>query len=437
MVDSTGRFQAIVVGAGPAGTAAAYTLAKGGAKVALVERGVYPGAKNVMGGVLYSQPAANIIPGFWEKAPLERYIIEQQYWTVSAGSVIAGKHRSDRYAEPGQPQNRYTLLRAKFDPWFAGQADEAGAYLLTKTVVTDLLFKDGRIVGISTDRPEGDLLADVVILADGVNSLLAQKAGLRPEIEPVNLALAVKEIISLPREKIQDRFNLEGDEGATIDIYGDVAKGMVATGFIYTNRDSLSVGLGIILKDLVQSGLTPYDLLEAMKRHPSVRPLLAGGEPREYLAHMIPEGGFKALPKLFNDGVLIAGDAAMMVNGFHREGSNLAMTSGKLAAETVLEALGSGDFSSRSLSAYEAKLNQSFILKDLRKYRNLPGFISKTPQFFSIYPKIMNEVATEFLTVDSIPKKEKQWKIWRQIIKKQRPVRKLIKDIFRGWRAFG
>ncbi|MDP1808018.1 MAG: FAD-dependent oxidoreductase [Actinomycetota bacterium] len=428
-------FDVIVVGAGPAGTAAAYTLAKAGIKVALIERGVYPGAKNVMGGVMYSQPVGAIIPNFWDEAPLERHIIEQQYQILSPDSAISGKHRSTQYAV--QPHNRYTVLRAKFDAWFAGQADAAGAYLLTNTVVTDPIIDNGRVIGVSTDRPDGDLYANVVIVADGVNSLIAEKLGLRPVIDTVNMALAVKEIVALPRGKIEDRFNLEGDEGATIDIYGEVARGMVATGFIYTNKDSLSVGLGVILKDLVKSGLTPYELLDGMKNHPTIKPLLAGGEPREYLAHMIPEGGYQAMPKLYSDGVLIAGDAAMMVNGFHREGSNLAMTSGKLAAETAIEAIEHKEFGARAMSAYKTKLNNSYILQDLRKYRKLPGFISSRPQIFNVYPQIINDAATEFLTVDSVPKKQKQWKIWRQIVKKRRPLRKLLRDIYEGWRAFG
>lgn len=428
-------FDVIVVGAGPAGTAAAYTLAKAGVKVALIERGIYPGAKNVMGGVIYSQPVDAVIPNFLETAPLERHIIEQQYWLLSPGAAFSTNHRSIEYAS--QPNSRYTVLRAKFDAWFAAQADAAGACLITNTVVSRLLVDKGRVVGISTDRPQGDLFAPVVILADGVNSLLAQQIGLRGEIDRANLALAVKEIIAMPRGKIEDRFHLEKNEGVTIDLYGNAARGMTATGFIYTNKDSLSVGLGIILKDLVKSNLTPYDLLDEMKNHPTVKPLLAGGEPREYMAHMIPEGGYRAMPKLYSDGVMVAGDAAMMVNGFHREGSNLAMTSGKMAAQTAIEAIENNDFSVRTLSSYETRLNNSFVLKDLRKHRNFPQYVSSRPQFFNLYPQMINDATAEFLTVDSVSKKRKQLRIWREIIKKRRPVRKLLRDIYQGWRAFG
>lgn len=428
------RFDAVVVGAGPAGTAAAYTLAKAGAKVGLIERGVYPGAKNVMGGILYRQPVDAVIPGFWKEAPLERHIIEQQYWTLSPESMTAVKHRDPRFGK--EPYNRFSVLRAKFDAWFARQADEAGAYLLTKTVVEDLLIRGGRVVGVRTDRPDGELLADVVVLADGVNSLLAKKLGLRKKIDTEHVALAVKGIVSLPRETIESRFGLEKDEGAAIDIYGEMAPGQGA-GFIYTNKDSLSVGLGVVLKDIVAHRARPYELLENMKNHPAVRPLLAGGKLLEYMAHLIPEGGYRAMPKLYGAGVLVVGDAAMMVNGFHREGSNLAMTSGKLAAETILWARDRNDFSEAALSRYERVLRESFVLKDLKKYKNLPGFTAARPHLFSVYPRMLNDSASEFITVDSMPKREKHRKIRREIVGARRSLFKVAADIIRGIRAFG
>ena len=428
------KFDAIVVGAGPAGSSCAHTIADAGLKVALVERGAFPGSKNVMCGVLYRHAVESAVPEFWKEAPLERHIIEQQYWLLSDDSNISIGHRSEKFAK--EPFNRFTVLRAKFDSWFAERADKAGAYVISKTVVSDVITRNGQVIGIKTDRPEGDLYANVVILCDGVNSLLAQKLGMRGEFNNKNLALAVKEIISMPRGKIEDRFNLEGDEGATIDIYGEVANGMEGTGFIYTNKDSLSVGIGVILSDLVKTKTRPYDLLEKMKNHPMIRRMISGGEPREYMAHMIPEGGYKAMPKIYGGGVLIAGDAAMMVNGFHREGSNLAMTSGKLAGETVIEVTKKGDFSKDSLSLYEDLLNDSFVLKDLKKYKNLPNHISNYSEFFSTYPEILNKAADEFLTIDGIPKKEKQRKI-RKILTDKKSIWSMAKDMYKSWRAFG
>lgn len=387
-----------------------------------------------MGGVIYRQALADSFPQLWDDAPLERYIIEQRYWILSQDSNISISHRSEKFTQ--KPYNRFTVLRAKFDAWYAKQAELAGAYLITKTVVNDLIIQDGQVIGVATDRPDGELLANVVILCDGANSLLAQKAGLRPEIETKNVALAVKEIVHMERSKIEDRFNLEADEGATIDIYGKVARGMEGTGFIYTNKDSLSIGIGVVLSDLVKNRAKPYELLEEMKNHPAIRRIIAGGEPREYLAHMIPEGGFKAVPKVYGDGVLVAGDAAMMVNGFHREGSNLAITAGKLAAATVVDAKRANDYSTRALSRYRQLLDESFVMMDLKKYQNLPEHIATHPDIFSTYPDMLNEAADEYLTIDGIPKKEKQRRIWK-IVKRHRSIRHIAADIYKSWRAFG
>jgi electron transfer flavoprotein-quinone oxidoreductase len=425
-------FQAIVVGAGPAGTAAAYTLAKAGVKTALIERGSYPGAKNVMGGILYTEPVSEIIPNFWEQAPLERPLIQQEFLVLSDGASTAVKHQNAKFAKA--PYNRYSVLRAKFDAWFAKQAEETGVYLINKTVVKELLYNKGQVVGIRTDRPEGDLYAPVIILADGVNSILAQQAGLGSKIEPKNVALAVKEIVALPENKINERFNLEKGFGAAIDIYGNIARGMAASGFIYTNKDSLSVGLGIMLDDLAKARIAPYELLEEMKNHPTIREILADGEPREYMAHMIPEGGYQAMPKLYDAGVMVVGDAASMVNALHHEGANLAMTSGKLAAETAIGALEKQDFSRRVLAGYEHALRNSYVLQDLKKYKRFPAFMHSRPYFFSVLPEVLNASVSEFFTVDGTSKKKK-FKQITQDIKSRISFWRLMKDAWQGWRA--
>ena len=172
-----------------------------------------------------------------------------------------------------------------------------------------------------------------------------------------------------------------------------------------------------------------------MKNHPVVKPLLEGGQTREYLAHLIPEGGYNAMPPLYADGFLVVGDAGMMVNGLHQEGSNLAMTSGRLAAETVLEAHRRGDFSARTLSLYKKKMGEGYVMKDLKKYRNSYAYLEGNRHLLTTYPEIINEAATEFLTVDGVPKREKQKKIFQSTLKK-RSLWGLIKDAFSAWRAF-
>lgn len=433
---ATEKFDAIVVGAGPSGNTAAYTLAKAGLKVLQIERGEYPGSKNVQGAILYSDALEKVIPDFREDAPLERHIIEQRIWVLDDTSFVGTHYRSDDYNKP--PYNRYTIIRAQFDKWFSSKVREAGALLICETTVEELLMDGQRCIGVRCDRQGGEVYADVVILADGVNSTLARKAGFHGELKGENVALAVKEILFMPEETIQARFNIGEEEGVVIEMMGTVTEGMVGTGFLYTNKDSLTIGVGCMLADFKANPqrTSPYALLEKLKRHPSIAPLIEGGEMKEYCAHLIPEGGFHAVPQVYGEGWMIVGDSGGFVNAVHREGSNLAMTTGRLAAETVIAAKAAGQpMSAKVLAAYKQRLDESFVMKDLRKYRDMPKVLHGSRQFFTTYPALVNRAAKTLFTVDGVDKGTKQ----RQLLgsfKAERRWRGLIGDAFKLWRAF-
>lgn len=420
------KFDAIVVGAGPAGVSAALVMAEAGLDVVVIERGSFAGAKNVMGGILYSQPTAEIVPDFWEEAPLERPIIEQRYVLLTDDSHIGLSYRTEAFA--GAPYNSFTVLRADWDQWFAGKCEEAGAFLIPEMVVTDLLWRDGRVVGVSTGGEEGDLYADVVVIADGANSLLAQKAGMHREWQPKEQALVAKELIQLDEETINARFNISSDRGVAMEIFGQSTSYLLGYGFIYTNKGTLSIGTGALLSDLKETGLNVSDMLNRFKAHPSIAPLIEGGEMIEYSAHLIPEGGWHSLPTLYIDGALVAGDAAMMVNPLNREGSNLAMISGKFAAETIIRAKERGDFSAATLSHYRQLLDDSFIMKDLHKIRNVTDFAHSRPYLLSDVPEAISQMLREYLRVDSVPKKDKQAKMLG-IARKAFPGQRTIRDL--------
>src|SRR6202142_456603 len=231
------KFDSIVVGAGPAGVSAAITMARAGLNVVLLERGEYAGAKNVQGAVLYSKMLEEVVPEFWKDCPLERAIIEENLWVLTGNSGIRAGFRSTDYASTA-PANCYTIIRTVFDQWYAKKAEEAGVTLLTGVTITDVIKKDDVVVGVKSS--EGDeLFADVVIACDGANSIIGQKAGLlKREWRSDEIALGVKEILALPREVIQDRFNLEGDQGSTIEMIGDLTKGMLGYAFLYTNKET-------------------------------------------------------------------------------------------------------------------------------------------------------------------------------------------------------
>jgi len=429
------RFDAIVVGAGPSGNAAAYTMARAGLKVLQIERGESPGSKNVQGAILYSDALERIIPDFRDDAPLERHIIEQRMWVLDDRSFVGTHFRSDDYNKP--PFNRYTIIRAQFDRWFSQKVRDAGAMLICETTVEHLLMDGGRVVGVHCDRLGGDVMADVVVMADGVNSTLARKAGFHPEIPAQNVALAVKEILFLPEETIQSRFNVGEEEGVVIEMIGKITEGLVGTGFLYTNKDSLTIGVGCILDDFKNNPqrTAPYAMLERMKRHPSIAPLIEGGDMKEYCAHLIPEGGFFAVPRVHGDGWLIVGDSGGFVNAAHREGSNLAMTTGRLAAETIIEARKEGwPMTAATLKGYKDRIDDSFVMKDLHKYRHLPAVLEKSPQFFSTYPELVNRAAQTMFTVDGGDKASKEREI-RSSFRASRSLMGLMTDAYRLWRA--
>jgi len=430
------QFDAIVVGAGPSGNAAAYTMAKAGLKVLQIERGEYPGSKNVQGAILYADALERIIPDFRDDAPLERHIIEQRMWVLDETSFVGSHFRSEDYNKP--PYNRYTIIRAQFDKWFSAKVREAGALLICETTVQNLIMDGDKVVGVRCDREAGDVFADVVILADGVNSTLARKAGFHGEIKANNVALAVKEILFMPEELIQQRFNINGEEGVVIEMVGKITEGMMGTGFLYTNKDSLTIGIGCMLSDFKknENKTSPYTLLENLKKHPAIAPMIQGGEMKEYCAHLIPEGGFFAIPKVYGNGWMIVGDSGGFVNAVHREGSNLAMTTGRLAAETVINAKAANKpLTEATLKAYQKALDGSFVIKDLKKYRDMPKVFHENPQFFTTYPELLNKAARTMVTVDNIDKKTKEREIFSSF-KTARTFTGLVGDAFKLWRAF-
>jgi len=428
------KFDVIVVGAGPSGNAAAYTLAKAGLSVLQIERGESPGSKNVQGAILYADALERIIPEFRDEAPLERHLIEQRMWVLDDDSYVGTTYRSENFDKP--PHNRYTIIRAQFDKWFSTKVQEAGALVICETTVTNLLLDGQRVIGVQTDREGGSIYADVVILADGVNSLLARKAGFHGELKPKDVALAVKEIFFMPEETICQRFNLQGEQGVAIEMLGKITQGMIGTGFLYTNRESLTIGVGCLASDFKASGIAAYTVLEAMKAHPAIAPLLEGGEVKEYAAHLIPEGGYQAMPKIYGEGWMIVGDSGQFVNAVHREGSNLAMTTGQAAAQTIIELKTEGRaMTAKHLARYAAKLKDSFVMKDLKKYQRLPGILHKNHQFVTAYPELVNRAAHTMISVDGVDKRSKE-KAIRGSFLRARSLFGLMGDAYKLWRAF-
>ena len=431
MATANQPFNAIVVGAGPAGSSAALALARAGLSVALIERGEYPGAKNVSGAALYApELLADLLPNYWEEAPVERYLVRRVITFLSQEASLAIDFRTDRYAKP--PYNGFTLLRPKFDRWLASKAEEAGALLITSTVVDDLLYEREQVVGVRCRRDDGDLYAPIVIAADGANSFLAKKAGLQHEFRADEMTLGVKEVLRLDAHTIEERFNLTGEQGMTNEYLGYATGEVNGGGFLYTNRDTLSIGIVTQISSLAEKRIKAYDLLDQFKQHPAVAPLVRDSVTLEYSAHMIPEGGWAMLPQLSRAGLMVVGDAAGFVfaAGLFLEGMNFAIASGLAAAATAQQAHAEHDFSALSLARYRKHLEESFVLQDLKKFRHAPAFVNNG-RLQNVYPALLCQTAENLFRSNGTPRR-KLGRVMLDTMRGKVPLRTLLRD---GWQA--
>lgn len=406
------KFDCIIVGGGIAGLAAAMELANNNMKFLLIERGEFAGAKNVSGGVLWGRDLARLVPEYWkEEEGWERFINHRRLTFMDGESSFSLDFKSKHFEET--PYSGVVVLRSKFDRWLAGKVQEAidksdyamESFIATNILVEEVLKDDsGTIVGIRSG--EEKFYADSVIIAEGVNNLLTRQIGLQEQYVPADHVLTgVKEVIRFDQKVLEDRFQLDGHSGMSNEFLGYSTQGVEGGGFIYTNRDTLSVGLVLGLKDLREKVKKPYEILNEFKKHPAVKDMIKGGEVAEYSAHVVSSGDMRIMPKeIFADGVLIAGEAAnLLLNaGKAIQGMDYAMRSGILAAETIVKAKEQGDYSKNTLKAYREKLEESYVMKDLRGFQGAVHLLH-SPQMFKDVPNLVCDFGRQFFTIDNDP----------------------------------
>lgn len=397
-------YDAIVVGAGMAGSSAAIQLAKNGNSVLLLDRGEPIGSKNMSGGVLWGNDFAKLLGENWyDEAPVERYVIRKGLGFLSPEDSTFIDMRYPEWGRP--PYNGHTVLRARFDPWLAKKATEAGADVYSGITVSELLFDEKnpkQIVGIVQNGDE--FRAKVVILADGATSRLAIDHGLKPQkktnVSPLDkraYMLGIKEVIYLPKETLQERFNLASEkEGAAYEMVSGIHEnGARVGGFLYTNKESISLGVVIEL-ETIKEGIHTYKLYEDFKAHPWIQSMIKDGQQLEYGAHLIPHGGYHYLPKNYHGGAVLVGDAAgfLLSNGLGINGMNYAIASGIIAADSITQAIKKNNVTEKGLSIYNKSIQKSYFYKDLKRFKKVDK-IMQNPRVFTKYPAMLNDVLKE------------------------------------------
>lgn len=418
------KFDAIIVGAGPAGSACAYILAREGKTVLVIDRGVTAGSKNLTGGRLYTYALELVEPGLHAEAPLERKVVREQIMMLGQTSAVTVDYTD--YTFKQDPPQSYTILRAPFDEWFAGKAEEQGAMVAAGIRVDDLIIQDGAIVGVQAG--EDAMYADVVVAADGINSFLAQKAGLRSDLTGHEVGVGVKEIIELPAETIQQRFNLQPDEGTARMILG-CTEGIQGGGFLYTNKDSLSLGIVFSPEEAARQQKSIQQIHQDFKMHPAIYPLIQDGTTAEYGAHLVPESGWRGVPRqLYRDGLVVIGDAAgFCINtGTILRGIDLAIVSGVAAAKAILSAQTSKDIG----PGYLSQLEHLHLIPTMKQFAGWPDIVA-IPRMAAAYPQLANEALRFMFTVDGqVP--EKMPKAMLKIAKQHVSVKQMLADAWKG-----
>ncbi len=402
-MDDISDYDVYVIGAGPAGSAAAWQLAKEGVSVALIDRGSPVGSKNLSGGVLWGHDLALLEPEWWEKAPVERPIVSKKIGMINETKSLVLDWFFEEWGD--EPYIGFSILRAGFDQWMAKKAKDAGADIYEGINVEKLWIEKGQVKGLIQ---EGDHFSSkAVIVADGANSRILINSGLTTvPFEKRHFYLGIKEVLGMPSDDIEKRFDLNPGEGAAFEfLLGGLPSGIVSGGFLYTNKKSISLGIVVEL-DTLPPNVHSYDILEYFKQHPRIQRYIGDAELLEYAAHFVPAGGIHMMPPLFGDGYVVVGDAAgfCFSNGLVINGNGPAIRSGIEAGKAVGNAVKQGNTSAKMLQSYQKNLMDTYVLQNLIKFKNVEAF-KANPRLYAEYTDYILSTSEILLREENKPRK--------------------------------
>jgi electron transfer flavoprotein-quinone oxidoreductase len=404
---SSEKFDAIIVGGGPAGLSAAYFLAKSGYQVLLLEKGKTLGSKNLYGGKVYAKIFKDLFPGFEKEAPIHRWVSKEIFSILSGSESTSLIYDTKEYSA-------FTSNLTELCSWLGKKAEEAGATIFTEMKVSSLLKEGDKIIGVNVGGEKVE--ADVVIVAEGANRLLSEKSGLVNETPKHVVALGFKESVKIGTKEIQERLNLEENEGASWMFIGDFTNGIPDGGFLYTFRDYVSIGIVLSLEEAVHSSKEHVSImLERLRNHPVVKNLLKGGETIEYGAHLTIVDPISYMPRtLSGKGYAIIGDAAGLLGnlGYTFRGVDFAAYSGYIAANSF-DKMRNGEWES-----YDEQIKNSWVYNEVKRFSNVHE-IMKKERLLNTYPAMLNEIMASIFHIeentpkmgDAALKSMKKWRI--------------------------